>query len=560
MDHSLSRSSERACQDNPPALLNRFDSVILLAVAGIAIAILAKDIARGALIDPDAPAHVMDGVLIHDWLLAGPQAWIAPMAFAREQYGHYPTLGIGGHYPPGFAVVEAAFFLIFGVSATTARLCVVFFGILAGAGCYVVVRFFADRATAALAAVLLLALPASTQWGRQVMLEIPLVASLLWAAVAFCWYLGKPNLLRFAVAALMALLTLLVKQSGVFLIGAMALTLCLLSCKRQVPKSHAVICLVITVVALLAVVLTLDEACLKTVSGYNTVPPWSLGSILFYPRAIRLEAGWVVVLAGLLGMVVSFPRLREHWWFLAAWALVALTMVTVTSLKAPRFAYVVLPPIAIWAAIGASQVSACLRAPALRTAALAALIAVIGHMGFRRPVADGFDFGPLVQASRAKIDQQPILFSGLRDGDFVLAVREHLPWRSSVIIRGSKLFYTCVARPDLDFVAYAHSAEAVAHTMRKFAFPHVFVERENLVGTPQDDWLRAYLRESGDYVLENSMLVRNEGGCEGTVYVDVYGLARPWQRQADYFDIPVPRTRQSIRVKLPIGDLARHSS
>ncbi len=546
------------------SLVARFhgrDAAILAVVCLIAAAVMGKDITRGGLVDPDASAHVMDGVLIHDWLLAGPRAWAAPLHFAREQYGHYPTLGIGGHYPPGFAVAEAGFFLVFGVSATSARLCVVLFGVLAAAGCYVFVRGLSDRVMAAIAAVLLIVLPASTNWGRQVMLELPVVATLMWAAVAFSWYFRAPSWRRFALMCLVALLTILFKQTGVFLICAIAMTLSMAALRGTVPRAHATAAVVIGIVSLIGVLLVLDDACLKTVSGYHTQAPWSAASLLFYPRAIPAEVGWMVVAAAIVGMLISFRQLHEHWWLLSFWVFVSLVMVTVASLKTPRFAYVILPPLAIWASLAAGRLVAAIRIPTLRMAVVTAIIAYTGFVGFRRPVPDGFDFGPLVQACRNKIDQQVVLFSGLRDGDFVFAVREHIPWRRSVVIRGSKLLYTCVAGPDLDMVPYVESPGELAETMKKFAFPQVFVERDNLVGTRQDDWLRTYLKESGDYRLEESVLVRGrEGSCGRKVFVDVYSLARPWERQVDHFDIPIPRTRNSIRVDFRAACVSENSS
>jgi hypothetical protein len=527
------------------------DILLVAVVCTFAVLVLGKDISRGGLVDPDASAHAMDGILIHDWLLAGPEAWMSPMRFAREQYGHYPTLGIGGHYPPAFAIVEAGFFLVFGISATSARLCVLFFGMLAAAGCYAFVRALTDRVTALLAATLLMALPATTQWGRQVMLEVPLMASLLWAALAFSWYLKAPTWTRFVVMCLIALSSILCKQTGVLLICAIAMALTYCACRGQGPKSHAAASVAIGVVALIGVLLALDDACLKTVSGYDTQTPWSIASLLYYPRAIPAQVGWAVLIAAFAGALISFRRLGHHWWFLIAWLFVSLVMVTVASLKTPRFAYVVLVPMVVWSSVAGGRALNVISAVRLRTAVTTLLVAYVGWVGFRRPVPDGPGFGPVIAANKEKIQDQVVLFSGLRDGDFVFAVREHIPWRRSVVIRGSKLFYTCTAGPDLDMVPRVNSPHELSETMRRFAFRQVFVERENLVGTAQDEWLRTYLRESGNYSLESSLLVegRNES-CGRKIHVDMYSLVRPWERQVDHFDIPVPRTRDAIRIDL----------
>jgi hypothetical protein len=167
----------------------------------------------------------------------------------------------------------------------------------------------------------------------------------------------------------------------------------------------------------------------------------------------------------------------------------------------------------------------------------------------------------MVTANRERIEGKVVLFSGLRDGDFIFAVRERIPWQKVVIIRGSKLFYTCTAGPDLDLVPYVSSREEIAEVMRRFAFENVFVERDNRTGTTQDAWLRDYLSESGDYARVGSFVVQPaKNRCGSDVLGDVYSLTRSWQRQVDHFDIPIPRTRRSIRVDLRGGAVGERPS
>jgi hypothetical protein len=541
--------NERPCA---AAGWNRYDVCALVAALTVTAAVLGKDVSRGSMIDPDAAAHAMDGVLIHDWIKAGPAAWLSPMAFAREQYGHYPTLGIGGHYPPGFAVVEAAFFLLFGVSTTTARWCVLLFGLVSAAGTYVFVRPLAGRGVAALAAILLIGLPATTHWGRQIMLEVPLMATLIWSAIALGWYACRPGWARLCVAAAATLLTLAFKQSGIFLICATAITLGWEAYRGRASWKHAVFVAVLAMVSLGGILLTLDQASLKTVSGYSTVPLLSFASILFYVKSLPDQVGWGVLIGGIAGIALATRRTGIAGVLLAAWLFVAWVMITGTSLKTPRFGYVLVFPLVVGAALAAGRLLAALPGGRWHAIGTAVGVAAVAWIGLARPVTAGPEFGPLVQEWRDGIDGQVVLFSGLRDGDFVFAVRERIPWRSSVVIRGSKLFYTCVAPPSLDMVSYVQSPKELSEVMRRYAFRDVFVERENLVGAPQDDWLRAYLQSSGDYTLADTKVVdgRQIRG-KRMIHIDRYRLARPLERQVDFFDIPVPRTRDTIRIPIP---------
>ncbi|MDO8632481.1 MAG: glycosyltransferase family 39 protein, partial [Phycisphaerales bacterium] len=354
--------------------------------------------------------------------MAGPKAWTTPMLFAERQYGHYPTLGIGKHYPPGFAVVEAVFFVVFGVSEASARLCVAFFGVLAAAGVYAFVRTIADRLAAMLAALLMIAIPATTHWGRQAMLEIPTLAVLTWSAVAFSWYLRQRTWRRFAVMAGAALLTILFKQTAVFLICAIAMALTWSSVRGRGPWSHAVCAVVLGLSALGLMLVGLDDLCLKTVSGYDTFADrWGWSSLTFYLRTLPEQTGMIVLPAAALGALLTARRMSDHWWLLAAWLFTSYVMVTVASLKTPRFFYVGLFPLVVGAAFGAAR---CVRlVPSARLRAATAVIgcACIACAGFARPVPDGPDFGAMVTANRERIEGKVVLFSGLRDGDFIFA-------------------------------------------------------------------------------------------------------------------------------------------
>ena len=528
------------------------DWLIAVIIAVTAVLVLGKDFTRTSFGDADASAHAMDGVLIHDWLSAGPDAWFRPMRFAEQQYGHYPTLGIGQHYPPGFAVVEAAFFGVFGVSAATARLCVAFFGALAAVGAYAFVRRFADRATATMAAGLLIAIPGTTLWGRQTMLEVPTLAVLIWSAVGVSWYFQQRSWSRFGLMAGAALATIFFKQTAVFLICAIAMTLIWSAARKRGSWSHAFCAIALGLGSLVVMLFALDDASLKTVSGYDTFADrWSARTLTFYLRTLPEHTGKIVLLASAAGALLSLRRLGDHGWFLASWLFVSLVMVTVASLKTPRFFYVGLFPIVVWAAILAGWCLRFVKHPRWQASAAVVATAYIAWCGFTRPAPDGPEFGSIVSAARDRIEGRAVLFSGLRDGDFVFAVRERIPWQKTVVIRGSKLFYTCVAGPDLEFVPYVDSPNEVSEIMRRFAFETVIVERDNRTGTAQDDWLREYLDDSGDYVQVGSYVAQSaDSPCRSDLLVDVYALNRPWTRQVDHFDIPVPRTRRSIRVDL----------
>ena len=134
----------------------------------------------------------MDGVFYYDMARALPVTHLKQWAI--NYYLQYPAV-TALTYPPLFALVEAVFFSMFGVSHTTAQLTVAFFLLLTAYGAYFLARRWVGRVAALSTALLFIGTPVMTLWGRQVMLEIPTFAFLLWSCYFFFRYLdsGKPR-------------------------------------------------------------------------------------------------------------------------------------------------------------------------------------------------------------------------------------------------------------------------------------------------------------------------------------------------------------------------------
>jgi hypothetical protein len=535
-----------------------------------AVVVLGKDISVGGLRYGDDSAHAMDGVLIHDWVAAGRSAWRHPITFAEQQYAHYPTLGIGRHYPPGFALVEAAFFGVFGISAVTSRLAVLFFGLMLAAGSYVFVRGFSNRLTAVLAGVALITFPATAEWGRQTMLEVPTLAVLSWCAVAFSAYGERPTWTRFLILQLLMTTAVFFRQNAVFLVGAVATVLCIQTVRRRARADHAVIELIVASTVTCVVAVTLSGHAASLLHGDLTYPNrWSRDALLGYLEILPASVGvHALALAG-LGLIVSRKRVGTHWLFLAAWFCVHYFMLIAADFRYNRYIYLGLFPVGVWAALGASWLlgsataanvlcfgerrEACStngRLP-LRWGVAVAIAVAACFQAWRIPTPTRPDYGPVVLAHRDEIQGRAVLFHGLREGDFVFAVRQHLPWRSAMVIRGSKLFYTCDGRPNLHFQSLVQSPEALGKVMKEFAFRQVFIERQDRVGVLQSQWLREFLKADGSYRRQAAYALPAESRpCKRDVTLEVYEATTPVARTVDEFEIRIPRLNRSVRVRL----------
>ncbi len=66
---------------------------------------------------PDEAAHFVTGVMVHDYLTTA--FGRSPMKFAEDYYLQYPKVALG-HWPPGFYGVQGLWYLVAGVSKTSA--------------------------------------------------------------------------------------------------------------------------------------------------------------------------------------------------------------------------------------------------------------------------------------------------------------------------------------------------------------------------------------------------------------------------------------------------------
>src|SRR5262249_30799532 len=130
-------------------------------------------------------------------------------------YLQYPAVTIL-FYPPLFPAVEAVFYFIFGISEKTALLTVAVFYLFLAIGAWRLFSRWLDRWTAVAAAIFFIALPEIALWGRQVMLEIPASAALVWSIDLFLRWLDDARPRHLYAAALVLLAGLYIKQTIIF--------------------------------------------------------------------------------------------------------------------------------------------------------------------------------------------------------------------------------------------------------------------------------------------------------------------------------------------------------
>ena len=172
---------------------------------------------------PDAPRHALNGAFVLDLVRDHP--FKHPTAYAFNYYAKYPALTIL-FYPPLFYGFLAAFYALFGVSQTVALAAEFVCYAALAVGAFRLARFWLNPIFAFSASLILIAAPETAYWGRQVMLEIPAFALVVWSAFFFMRHLREERAAWLYLAVALAVLAMYTKLTSAFiLIGYLVLLL-----------------------------------------------------------------------------------------------------------------------------------------------------------------------------------------------------------------------------------------------------------------------------------------------------------------------------------------------
>ncbi len=392
----------------------------------------------------DAPRHAMDGAFYHDLFRALPITNLK--RWAMDYYLQYPAIVVL-FYPPLFAVVEGVFFSIFGVSPATAQLTVSAFLLATACGAYLLTRQWVGRVAAFSTALLFIGTPAMALWGRQVMLEIPAFAFLIWSCYFFFRYLdaGESHDLYLLLAFVLA--GIYTKQTVIFIVPAYLLTLYFVyrnALFRRKEFWWATVLFVVGVIPLAVVTLLWGRLNVQTAAGGGWVEysRLSLAGWVYVARQWSHQVGWIV-----MGLAIVYgigATLWKRWrlpgpvlFFLAAWLVAGYLFFTLIALKVPRHTIFLIFALVFFAVLAIVRGLPAKIAP---YGAVALAVGVFTHTVLVEHV-------PYVSGYRAAVQYvcsvaapgSVILFSGLRDGSFIFNVKSTPECKNLTVIRADKL-------------------------------------------------------------------------------------------------------------------------
>ncbi len=421
-----------------------WEDTVCLLLLGVAVLLLFLTSPRaGNFWWSDAPRHAMDGVFYYDLARALP--FSHPKQWAMDYYLQYPALSVL-FYPPLFPLVEAVFFGLFGVSNAVAQLTVSAFLLATACGAYFLTRQWVSRTAAFATALLFIGTPGMALWGRQVMLEVPAFAFVMWSAYFLFRYLRTRKPLDLYLMVLLVLAGVYTKQTIIFISFAYLLTLLFveratLFRRREIWWSAALFTVGIVPLALF----TWFWGRLNVQQFYggawveysrSTLSGWA-----YVARQWPYQMTWIVVALATLycvGAVVwkGWRLAAPVLFFLAAWLITGYVFFSVIAIKSRRYVIFLIFSVVFLAVLAIVKSLPSRIGPYI---AIALAIGVFAHTLLTDPVPYVSGYRDAAQyVCTVAPPNSIVLFSGLRDGSFIFNVKS-MRCNNLAVIRADKL-------------------------------------------------------------------------------------------------------------------------
>lgn len=433
----------------------------------------------------DAPRHALNGVFVADFIRTLP--FDNPAEYAYAYYGKYPALTIL-FYPPLFYFFLAPFYWVFGVSHESALAAVFVLYSIFALGSYRLFRFWLSWPLAILAAAGLLASPEIAFWGRQLMLEIPAFALLVWSSVYFTRFRQSERWLYLYLAAALLVLAMYTKISAGFMGLVFLLTLIVQFRARLWRAKHAWIIALISLAGLVPlIILTVKfgQANLQSVAGVADAVATrdSLAGWLWYSRQMPSQTGWPLLICALGAGVMLLIRGRHGMsrnglstpdlCFWGGWLFIGYVFFSSIDLKEARHSVFILPPLFFAAYMLLQRLGK--RLPLVLAGLLTGLI--ILQTVIWRPVLYVGGYAETVAKVAALAPRESaVLFSGYRDGAFIFNMRARQDRPDLSVVRSDKLLLTVAVRRELGVAEKGLSEQEILEIIDRMGIHYVVAQ------------------------------------------------------------------------------------
>jgi hypothetical protein len=452
---------------------------------------------EGAFWWSDAPRHALNGAFFYDLFRTLPLSHLKE--FAVNYYFQYPALTIL-FYPPAFAIAEALVFRLLGVSHQSAQLTVALFTTATSVGIYALCRGYIGKSRALATVLAFLGLPEVGLWGRQVMLELPAYAFMVWSVYTTIRYRERRTAKWLYLTCGLILAGAYTKQTSICILPLCA-AIVYTGVRGRLRKSPGLLgsiaMLVVGLLPLAYITLKFGSVNVDQVVGgeWNKYSLTTLAGWLYYLRMLPRQTGWTVCLSAAAYLIITIRKTRLRRFLdraMLGWFLLGYIFFTCIALKEERHSMFILLPFA--------YATACF-APALipgvvgRVAGLAIAAGLFGHMIVASPAPQVDGYRAAVNFVLAKAPQNAaVLFSGYQDGSFIFNMRTRRDRSDVSVIRADKLLLDVAVKRAYGVKDRGMTEAALAELILGSNISHVVIQPNYWDDLPAMQRLRKVLK------------------------------------------------------------------
>lgn len=447
----------------------------------------------------DAPRHLANGLFWLDLLRALPSD---PQQFALTYYARYPVIHPTA-YPPGFYVLEAVAFALFGASPIVAKALVLLFALVAAIYMSLWLRRWVAP-EAGWAAGLLLLQPSVILWSHTVMLNTPSMA----LGLAALWHMRRwietPTSRHIYPAMILTAAGILTYvTTGVVVLIFFAWVI--VERRWAVLRDRRAWLLAPVLVLLLipwAIVIT-KWAPAHLTSVYDThTPVWFLERWTYYGEALPVLFTPLLLALAAVGSVVGLAdgSQRRETRNVLVWSTVCYLAFSYVIARDQRYVMLLGPAAVVLATVGlwslARRTAGRLSAGPVPIFLAAVAAATVVHLwvaySSRMPRAEGFK--EVAAFFNEVSPDEPVFYDGRYDGVFSVHMRMSDPEFRRGVVLGHKLLYASAIFPEWRLKEFVSSpADVVERIQSECGCRWLAIEQSPGVGTVQAD---KYLREA----------------------------------------------------------------
>jgi len=449
----------------------------------------------------DESRHAMDGVYFLDLIKDMPVFHL--YQYTKQYYAKYPALGLAW-YPPFFAMIEAIFYAIFGISTFAARFTVISFALLGVFIWYVWIREIYNQEIAFYSGLLFVTTPLVVYWSHAVMLEIPTLAMIILCFYCFYNYFELDKKKHAYYLALSLSGALLTKQTAGFIIPLFFSYILIRKKYKKLIKKECIISYIILAIFIIPLTIftlkfgtlglrvTLGD--LKEASKGTTLEQWS-----YYLRLLPNIFSWPILLLSLPIIPFIIKEKDKNgllfllwifWWYVCFSYIFGYQ--GSFSKYGNYYGIYVVPPFCLLIVLTLNKLRDKLKFLPALILIIITIYQIVLSFNIKTP------YIPNIYEEAAKfIVRNPkgttTLVSAYYDGNFIFHVRRHDPKRRMIILRADKTLVSLAVFKRFGVYSHVHNENDIYNMLQDYGTGYIVIEDKDLIGIKAFKILRKIL-------------------------------------------------------------------